>query len=367
MGKYASGGDEPIVDKIRVAVIAAGGIAQVAHIPGYQKIAGVELVAICDTNETKLAYVKEKFGISLGLTDYRRVLDMKDVDAVSICAPNYLHAPMAIDAMQAGKHVICEKPICSTGKAAKAILATASQTGKIFMGAFVQRFSKNSMFLKSLIDDGKFGQIYYAKGGYMRRRGIPGLNGWFTSKACEGGCMADIGVHALDRMFWLMGSPEPVAVMGKVYQKFAAQAIDGGWPPPETRVGEIYDGVNDVDDMAQGYVRFADGRTLLVEACWASHAPGVSYMQLYGTDCGALEGDSGLQLFGELAKEEVDLTPKVPHQEDGYTAELRHFVDCIRTGKPPITTPAEILAVARIIEGIYKSSETGREVLISEL
>jgi predicted dehydrogenase len=355
------------MSKVRVGVIGAGGIAQVAHIPSYQKLENVTVAAICDPNAAKLEFVKGKFGIPEAFSDFRRLLDMPDIDAVSVCTPNHLHAPIAIAALQAGKHVICEKPICASGKAAEAIVAAAASANKTFMGAFVSRFSSNSQYLKGLINEGHFGEVYYCKAGFIRRRGVPGLGGWFTSKACDGGCMADIGVHALDRMFWLMGSPEPVSVAGKVTQKFGANPIDGGWPPYESRVGDVYDGVNDVDDMAQGYVRFADGRTLFVESSWASNGPGSSNMWVYGTDCGATETDEGLKLYAEVAKQDVDLKPRVPELEDGYTAELRHFVDCFTNGKPPITTPAEIVAVARIIEAIYKSSELGREVLISEL
>lgn len=352
---------------IKVGVIGAGGIAQHAHIPSYQKLESVELVAVADINEKKLDFVKNKFNIPHTFTNYKDLLAMDEIDAVSICTPNYLHKTMAIDAMMAGKHVICEKPICASGAAARELTETAARLGKVFMGAFVQRFSSNSLFLKKSIEAGEFGEIYYAKGGYIRRRGIPGLGGWFTTKACEGGCMADIGVHALDRMFWLMGSPKPVAVMGRTFQMFKDAAVDGGWPPAETRIGDIFNGTNDVDDMAQGYVKFENGATLFVEASWAGNCSPNSYIQLFGTKLGVSEEDSKVKIYGELAGGLTDTIPQVPHAEDGYVAELRHFTSCVRDGKAPLTTPEEIIAVSKIIEGIYKSSETGQEIDLSTL
>lgn len=354
---------------LRVGVIGAGGIAQYGHLPAYQKTPGMEVVAIADINEKKLAYVADKFGIPRTFTDYHELLGQDDIDLVSVCTPNYLHREMSVNALKAGKNVLCEKPVAVKGEDAKAIIAAAEASGKIFMGAFCQRFSGASQVLKRFIEDGKFGDIYYVKGGYIRRRGIPGLGGWFTTKAkSAGGCMLDIGVHALDRMYWLMGAPEPVAVSGTMFQAFKDNAIDGGWPPLDSRVGDVFPGINDVEDMASGYVHFANGATLLIEASWAGNCEPTSYTQLFGTKAGALEDSRGLTIFGEDAGSLLDIQPQVDTRIDTFQAEIAHLADCIRSGKKPLTKPQEIINVAKIIEAVYKSAESGgKQVLIAEL
>ena len=357
------------METIRVGIIGVGGIAQRSHLPAFKNTPGVDVVAIADINEKKLDFVAGKFDVPRKFVDYKELLAQDDIDAVSICTPNGQHREMSVNALNAGKHVLCEKPVAVTGKDAEAIIAAARASGKVFMGAFCLRFTGASRVLKQFAQDGKLGDIYYVKGGYIRRRGIPGLGGWFTTKSLSGGgCMLDIGVHALDRMYWLMGAPEPVSVSGVTYQAFADNAVDGGWPPLATRIGDVYAGINDVEDMASGYVQFANGATLLLEACWAGNCEPSSYMQLFGTKAGALEDARGLQLFGEEAGSLLDIKPQVDENINIYEAEIAHFVDCIREGKEPLTTPQEIINVAKIIEAVYKSAEqNGRQVKIAEL
>lgn len=357
------------METIRVGVIGAGGIAQRSHIPAYLNTPGVELVAIADINEKKLDYVADKFSIPRKYTDYHELLAQADIDAVSVCTPNYLHVPISIDALKAGKHVLCEKPIAVKGADAEAAIAAAKRYNKIFMGALCQRFSPASQLLRSQIESGKFGDIYYVKGGYIRRRGIPGLGGWFTTKEQSGGgSMLDIGVHALDRMYWLMGAPEPVAVSGTVFQAFKDDAVDGGWPPFDTRVGDVYAGINNVEDLASGYVTFDNGATLLIEAIWASNVEPMSYTQFLGTRAGAIDDPRGLRIFGEESGTLTNIEPLLDTRVNVFEAEIAHFTDCIRTGKEPITLPRELINVAKIIEAIYKSAENGgRQVLIADL
>jgi predicted dehydrogenase len=180
--------------------------------------------------------------------------------------------------------------------------------------------------------------------------------------------MLDIGVHALDRMYWLMGAPEPVAVSGTIFQAFKDDAVDGGWPPMDTRVGDVYPGINDVEDLASGYVKFANGATLLIEAGWASNSEPAAYTQIFGTKAGAIDDARGLKIFGEDSGTLLDIEPKIDTRINVFEAEIAHFTDCIRTGKQPLTVPQEIINVAKIIEAIYKSSENGgRQVLIADL
>ncbi|MDD4518019.1 MAG: Gfo/Idh/MocA family oxidoreductase, partial [Limnochordia bacterium] len=201
--------------KIKVGIIGVGGIAQTAHIPSWRARKDAEIVAIADINEQKLKQVKEKFMVPHAFTDYREMLAMDEIDVVSVCTPNLTHGIISKDALKAGKHVLCEKPVAVTGKEAEDIAQTAKAVDRIFMGAFCRRFEAASQEMRRRIEQGELGNVYYAKAGYLRRSGIPGLGGWFTDKSRSGGgCMLDIGVHALDLTYWLMGAPEPVSVTG---------------------------------------------------------------------------------------------------------------------------------------------------------
>ena len=355
------------MDKLKVGIIGVGGIAQGAHIPAWRARSDVSVVAIADINEQKLMMVKEKYQIPHAFTDYRDLLAMEEIDAVSVCTPNLTHVPISIDALEAGKHVLCEKPVAVTGKEAMAAVQKAQAVGRIFMGAFCRRFEAASQLLRQRIQQGELGEVYYAKAGYLRRSGIPGLGGWFTDKSRSGGgCMLDIGVHVLDLTYWLMGSPQPVSVTGRVFQKFADVAVDGGWPPAETRIGDVFTGVNDVDDCAFGSIKFANGAVLNVEASWAAHVEPGSYLQLFGEKGGVRQDSRGTRLLTTVEGKHVDEVLEVKDQ-NSYFQEVAHFRHCIKVGKAPLVQPEEVVNVSYIIEAIYRSSETGREVSIAEL
>lgn len=348
--------------ELKIGIIGAGGIAQYAHIPGFQKIAGVEVVALSDPNLDKLKTVAEKFAIPKTFSDYRKLIKEKEIDVISICSPNYLHKEQAVVALVSGKDVFCEKPVSMNSAEAKEILNTASKTGRKFMVAFPHRFSASASFLKGLIDNGKFGRIYYAKASCLRRRGIPGLGGWFTTKELSGGGpLIDIGVHILDKTYWLMGSPEPVSVTGVTFQKFKKLARDGGWPPLESRIGDKYGTTFDVEDMAAAFIRFENGAVLFLESSWAGNSENALSYSLFGEKSGAREDEAGLKIFGEQSGILTDTVANLI-SVNTYDEEIKHFVACIREDFPPITTPDQILAVSKMIEGIYQSASTGKEI-----
>ena len=351
--------------KLRVGIIGAGGIAQAGHILGFQKVPGVEVAAICDPNIAKAGAVAKKFGIPKNFGDYRKVLEQKDINVISICSPNCFHKEQAIAALLSGRDVLCEKPVSMNSAETGEILKAVSKTGRKFMVAFPHRFSAVSVFLKKLISEGEFGQVYYARANCLRRRGIPGLGGWFTTKKLSGGGpLIDIGVHILDKTYWLMGAPKPVSVTGVTFQKFKDVATDGGWPSLETRhPDDKYDGVFEVEDLAAAFIRFDNGAALVLEASWAGNSETVMTYNLFGEKAGAREDASGLTIFGEKGGVLTDMVASLP-AVNVYDEEIKDFVSRIREDRPPITTPAQILAVSRILEGVYESAETGREVKI---
>jgi len=340
---------------LRIGTIGAGWVAQDCHMRSYREVADVELVAACDTNPKTRKRTEERWGIRT-YKDWADMLAAEKLDAVSVCTPNSFHALAAVDAMRAGCHVLCEKPMCITGREADRMVETAKATKRVLMVAFNQRFNSDSQLLKSMIEKGDLGDIYYAKTQWLRRRGIPGAGGWFTTKKLSGGGpLIDLGVHMLDLTMWMMGNPKPVTVSGAAFSEFR-------------RLVPKKSGTFDVEDMAAGFVRFANGASLTIEASWASNVKKeIVSTQLFGDKGGVLMGhnlDSGksLEIFAERDGALVDIAPMPGRNVDSYVAEVSHFIECIRKRKTPLATGQHGRYVTKIIEGLYKSSDRGREV-----
>ena len=208
---------------LKIGIIGCGGIARGAHAPYYKDEKRVEVVAVCDMLPGRVKKFRDETFPKADLyTDYQELLKRADIDAVDICTPNYLHSEIAIAAFAAGKHVFCEKPDAVSPKKAIAMKDASEKAGKLLMVMRNNRFSDQSQYAKKFIDAGKMGDIYAARCGWQRRRGIPGKGGWFTTKAQSGGGpLIDLGVHMIDLTIWLMGNPRPVAVSGATFCKFA--------------------------------------------------------------------------------------------------------------------------------------------------
>ncbi|HNS32227.1 MAG TPA: Gfo/Idh/MocA family oxidoreductase [bacterium] len=352
--------------KLKAGIIGAGGIAQYAHIPSFKKAEGVEVAAIADINEIKMKAAAEKFGIP---RTFKKCEDMlkEDIDIVSICSPNAFHASQSIKAMKAGKHVLCEKPLCLSEEEVDEVFDTAKRTGMKFMGAMPRRFSGEAKILKTLVENGYFGDIYYMKASYLRRRGIPGLGTWFTNKKLAGGGpMMDIGVHAIDFLVYITRALSPQMVTGSTFSKFTDSATDGGWPPYETRQGDNFIGKMNVEELASGFVKFGNGAVLFIEAGWAGNCAASSSAVILGTKAGfqvpdPSETKNAVRIYGETCGIISDLLPEVPKSEM-FQEEVNHFIDCVRNNRETGTMKEEIMAVTRIINGIYKSAETGKPV-----
>jgi predicted dehydrogenase len=347
-------------NKIKVGVVGVG-IGRV-HLDGYKKLGdSVEIFGVCDLNEARATAVGTEFGAAHVFTDYAQMFAAAELDAVSVCTPNALHAEVALAAIRAGKHVLCEKPMADTLAHAQEIVEATRGSDRVFMMGMNNRFRGDTQVLKSLIGDGQLGDIYYAKCGWTRRNGIPGLGGWFTTKALSGGGpLIDIGVHVLDLTTYLMGNPIPVSASGSTYAKFGPRGRGAGGygyaPDPEKAIQY------DVEDLATGLVKFDNGATLFLEASWASYiARDHFYSSLHGTEGGAdLEP---LRVYKDMAGAPVDIAPHAP-QIGGHEAEVKHFVECIREGKTPLATAEQGLHILQILDAIYRSAESGREVVI---
>lgn len=345
-----------MADKLRIGVIGLGGIAQNAHLPAYEKLLDkIELVAGSDVSEDQRNKAQERFKFTKTYSDYKEMLDKEKLDAVSVCTPPSVHAESSIAAMERGIHVLCEKPVAMTADEAQKMVDSAKKNKVKFMVAFQSRFNPESRMIKEYVDKGALGEIYYAHSIALRRRGIPGW-GVFTIKSLSrGGPLIDIGVHALDHTIWLMGSPKPVSVFGVTYQKIGTRPGVNMFPRP-------WDPAKfETEDSAFALIRFDNGASLYLQCAWAINLPEKGQVQLAGTKGGA--ETNPLRIFGET---ETHLTDSSPVLFDWQTkegnrgmqdAKVKHFIDCILEDKEPITTPDEIMSVAKIIDAIYESDE----------
>ena len=352
---------------VGIALIGTGYIAQRTHLPAYQKMQDeglIRLIAVCDVHDASAQAAAQKFGALHVSTDYTQMLEMDKVDAVDVCTPNYLHKQPVLASFAAGKHVICEKPLAINAAEGEAMVAAGKAAGKKFQVAFNLRFGSGPQAVKRFIDDGKLGEIYYARAHALRRRGIPGW-GSFTQKDKQGGGpLIDIGAHILDLTLWLMGSPEPISVTGQTYVKFGTRrdvlGLRGQWDP------KTYS----VEDFAAGFIRFANGAALSLESSFAANlAEDQFHTHLFGTEGGAFlepANDAATRLFREESGALTDTTPVFLPPIQTVDAELRAFVQAIADDTPVPVPAEEALRVTRILDALYLSAETGREVLVSE-
>ncbi|NKB68139.1 MAG: gfo/Idh/MocA family oxidoreductase [Candidatus Latescibacteria bacterium] len=334
--------------KTKVAVIGLGWPGR-EHLKGYKQCAGAEVVALCDMNGELADQQAQEHGVAAVFADHKQMFKEIEVDAVSVCLPNFLHAPVSLDALKAGKHVICEKPPALNARQAQQMEKAAQTNGLVMMYALCQRFGGAATVAKQFIDDGELGEIYYGRAVYHRRRGIPlGTGSWFTDKSRSGGgALIDIGVHALDCVWWLMGTPKPVSVSGSAFHKF------GHVVPKGTHF--------DVDDSAFALIKFDNGGTLMLECSWALNLPGGGGLQVAGDKGGAVLNP--LTIYSERNGVQVDITPEVPNL-DAFAGQTGHFVECIQKGKTPLMSATQGVQLMQMLDGIYKSAATGREVRI---
>ena len=347
-------------DKIRVGVIGAGGIGRI-HISSYQQTGKAEVVAVSDTNLNKVRKTQEEFNIPKGYKDYEEMLEMENLDAVSICTPNFLHVSQSISSLDRGCHVLLEKPMATNTHEAKKIVEKVRESEKILMLGMTWRFMPYYSYIKKLAQEGEFGDIYFAHGKWIRRRGVPGMGGWFTTKKMSGGGpLIDIGVHALDCLLWIMDFPKPERVSGFSFQKFGFRAGDGGWPPPSTRDEEdIKSGIFDVEDFAGGIIYLSGGKVVILEASWALNLEPSSGIYIAGDKGGATAPP--VKIYRERNGIQEDINPQIPENE-AYIEEIEEFLKCIKEGKEPEANAEKGYEVLRILEGIYTSSQEKREV-----
>lgn len=355
-----------MTQKLRVGIIGAG--VGRAHAEGYAALPRVELAAIAGLDDARVQELAAKYHVPRTYREYTDLLVQPDIDAVSIAVPNALHAPVTIAALQAGKHVLVEKPLARTAAEGQAMLDAAKAANKILMISFNHRQRSDVQWLRQYVEAGGLGRIYYAKAYWMRRKGIPGLGSWFVNKEqAGGGPLIDLGVHILDIAMFLIGEPKPLAVSANTYAEFGPRGLKGWEWKKSTGQSVAYE----VEDLATAFIRLEGGATLLLEASWATHSSaGDDYgVVLYGTEGGAeltvknyAHGQT-IRLFTDVNGLPHESIPEV-RPGGGHVQVVERFVAAILDGAPAIPGAAEGLRRAQVIDACYQSATSGHEVRI---
>jgi predicted dehydrogenase len=351
----------------RVAYIGAGFIVKLAHIPNFNAIPNVESVAICDVNESRARALAAEMKVPGVYGDFRRMLEAEKPDITIVATPNIYHKEMTLAALEAGSHVLCEKPLAPTYEDAVAMFEAARAAGKVLTVGTHFRFTPNMRAAKLQANAGFFGRIYGARTTWHRRSGIPGIGGWFTNRdLAVGGVLFDIGVHALERGLYLMDYPRPVTVSGVTSAEFGPRNRGaGGWGMDSlTPIAQELRRF-DVEDMAWAFVRFETGAVLQLQVAWAAHFPEFFVTEIFGSEGGAaLTGREELELYAHLNGQ--DATIKVPLPGAGtpsYGVLAQNLVRHLE-GDPTaeIITPAQALVSVQIVDAILRSAQLGKEV-----
>ena len=341
--------------RLRVGIIGLG-IGR-SHIEGWRQHPQVDVIAVADQDANRLDQVGEQYGIATRYTSAEQMLAVERFDVISICTPNKFHKELALMAFEAGAHVLCEKPMAMNAEEGRAMLAAAKRAGRRLMINFSYRFSAQSRALKAQVDSGLFGDFYFGRTVWHRRRGMPGFGGWFGTKALAGGGpLIDLGVHRLDLALWLMGYPKPTWVLGNTYDPIARRLAD--------EAGKTFD----VEDLAAALIRFDNGATLVVEASWAANIQEAELMEtrLLGTQAGLLQKNlnEGYQFDAHIFTErngaqfDMHLHPPTTAAHSG----MHDYAQAILTDTPHPAGGEQGLVVMELLDAIYESARTGAPV-----
>jgi len=364
------------VSKVRIGIVGVGLIGQ-THLSNYAKIQDAEVVAVCDINEQAAQAVASQFGIPDVYTDFRELLKRDDIDAIDVCLHNNFHAPVTNEALKAGKHVYCEKPIAGTYFDGVTMLETAKETGKMLHIQLNTLYKKETKAAKALIEEGSLGKLYHARSTGFRRRGRPFVDGYGTKffnrkETAAGGALLDMGVYHIAQILYLLGVPTLKSVSGKVYQEMDMDA------------SRREESQFDVEELGLGFVRFEEGVTLDLIEAWSVHMGGFEGSSVLGSKGGvrlpsysSISQTSALTFHTTVADMDLDSTINLDDMDlrwgrlkpdyDAYASSQQHWIAAIQ-GRVPLLPTAEIaLQTMLISEGVYLSDQLGREVTAEEI
>jgi len=358
--------------KLRIGIIGCGGIANGKHMPSLAKLDNVEMVAFCDIIRERAEAAAKKYGTpdAQVYEDYKELLKDESIDVVHVCTPNRSHSFITVDALEAGKHVMCEKPMAINPTEAKKMVDAAKRTGKKLTIGYQNRFRPDSQYLHKLCQDGELGEIYFAKAHAIRRRAVPTWGVFLNEYEQGGGPLIDIGTHALDLTLWMMNNYKVKYVVGNTYHKLAerenAANAWGPWDPKKFTV----------EDSAFGFITMENGATIILESSWALNTLDVDEAKttLCGTEAGADMKD-GLRINGEKYSRLYVTKPDLHSggvafyegkSEDPSYLEAKQWIDAIINDTEPTVKPEEAYVVTQILDAIYQSAKTGKPVYFNE-
>lgn len=353
--------------KLRAGVIGLGYGGEM-HLRGYAQLPNVEIVALAGLEEKRLHELGSMFDVPNLYRYDSELLSRDDLDIVSVCVPNSLHAPIAIKALERGAHVLCEKPLARTTEEAESMVRAARCANRVLQTVYNHRMRSDVAVLKRAIDEGQLGHIYYAKASWMRRRGIPGAGTWFVNKELAGGGpLIDLGVHVLDMSLHLLDEPEIVTVTASTYDELGKRGKGVDVASRKTGAGNTFE----VEDLATAFLRLSNGATLLVEASWATHSSaGDDFgVTLYGTEGGAeirvqnYNWQDTLRIYTDVAGVPSEIRPRLTKGE-GHIAVVRNFVQAITDGNWSLHDGSEGLRRVQVVDACYASALQGREIVL---
>jgi len=350
-----------LADTLKVGVIGVGGIAG-THFPGWQESKHSEIAGLADVNPQVLQRVGDRLGVARRYEDAQELIADPDIDIIDICTPNMSHTPLAVAALNAGKHVLCEKPLAPTPADIREIIAARDRSGKELMVAQHFRFEGRSQALKAEIDAGVLGDVYHARCWMLRRALCPVGTGFIHKKNSGGGPCIDIGVHILDLTLWMMGEPKPVTVSGVTQDRLAHQP--GAW----SVWGGAIPQTMDVEEFASAFVRFENGATLILEVSWLLHHKTNGedmQMWLYGDKGGAHWPDNEIVQASNATQQHVNLALQRAAGGEAHAKECMAFAEALATGRPSPVPAEDSLNVITILDGLYRSAAGGREVSLA--
>jgi predicted dehydrogenase len=329
---------------LRIGLVGVGAAAQINHIPALKKIEGLEVAALCDRDPEKTARVAQKFGIPRTYQRFEEMLSDDGIDAVDICTPNFLHAPMAMAALEADKDVLCERPLARSADEAVAMAKAARKADRVLMCAVQHRFRPDAQLLRKFVEKGDLGEIFFAKAGWLRQRTEWDSDEWRRQKReSGGGVVLDLGFQMMDQALWILGSPKVVSVTANVHR---------------LRKGEV-------EDSATAFFRLESGATLTLELTWGLlMEKDFAYLNLFGSGGAALLNP--LRIHKGMHGTLVNVTPTMDSSRNQYKnsmeAQIAHFAESLRKGTKPSGSADEIVPVMQLMDAVYRSAEQGKEV-----
>jgi len=353
------------MEKIKVAVIGCGTIANAAHIPSYIKNKKAEIIYFCDIIPERAADAVKKYNCGKAIIDYKEAINDPEIDAISVCTPNHMHAEISIAALKAGKQVLCEKPSARTYCEAKKMQEAQAETGNMLSIGVVNRFNAGVNKIKELIDGGELGEVYHVYVSFRAERSIPGLGGAFTTKAIAGGgVLIDWGVHYLDIVMYCLNDPAVKTVSGKGFCKLAKNMSEYEYTSMWAENTKDLNGTYDVDDFVTGFIRTA-GSTITLNGAWAQNI-GVSetYIDFIGTKAGIrLQYGADFKLYkienGALKANDLEYD-----KWDIFQKEIDSFVDTVKTRQRLASNIDTAIITTRMMQALYDSSEQEKEIAL---